>query len=76
MVAIGIDLGRLAFEEFVIDDKRVQDQRSSNAQAIANTTAQVLTPKKLKSSSRNLTLFRLKKIISEQLINIIIRFQI
>lgn len=41
LVAIGVDLGRLAFEEFVIDDKRVQDQRSSNAQAIANTTAQV-----------------------------------
>jgi hypothetical protein len=38
---VGVDLGRLAFEEFVIDDKRVQDQRSSNAQAIANTTAQV-----------------------------------
>jgi len=39
--AIGVDLGRLAFEEFVIDDQKVQDSRSINAQAIANTTAQV-----------------------------------
>jgi regulator of protease activity HflC (stomatin/prohibitin superfamily) len=38
---IGVELGRLTFEEFVIDDQKVQDQRSSNAQAIASTTAQV-----------------------------------
>jgi len=39
--SIGVELGRLTFEEFLIDDKKVQEQRSSNAQAIASTTAQV-----------------------------------